>query len=79
MQTNSNQLELLSNLNKSFEDDFYKYAKTLQFKKGASPFYPDDLLKHFYIVVSGRIKTYQINFENNKEQTIFIYKRGGYV
>lgn len=76
MQTQSNQLELLSNIGKTFEDEFYRYAKTLTFEKGASPFYPDDLLKHFYIVVNGRIKTYQINFETNKEQTIFIYKRG---
>ena len=76
MQTQSNQLELLSNIGKTFEDEFYRYAKTLSFEKGASPFYPDDLLEHFYIVVNGRIKTYQINFETNKEQTIFIYKRG---
>jgi CRP-like cAMP-binding protein len=26
--------------------------------------------------VDGRIKTYQYNIDNNKEQTIFIYKRG---
>ena len=72
----SGQLELLSNTTQTFEDEFFKYAKPLEFEKGASPFFPDDFLKHFYIVVSGRIKTYQINFENNKEQTLFIYKRG---
>lgn len=76
MQNNSKQLELLRNTTQTFEDEFYKYATPLEFEKGASPFFPDDLLKHFYIVVDGRIKTYQINFENSKEQTIFIYKRG---
>jgi CRP-like cAMP-binding protein len=76
MQNNSKQLELLSNTTQTFEDEFYKYAKPLEFEKGASPFFPDDFLKHFYIVVDGRIKTYQINFDNNKEQTLFIYKRG---
>lgn len=76
MQKESNEIELLGNLNKSFEDEFYKYAKSLEFKKGSSAFHSDDLLKHFYIVVSGKIKTYQINFENDKEQTIFIYRRG---
>ena len=76
MQTNPKQLELLSNTTQSFENEFYKYAKPLEFEKGASPFFPDDLLKHFYIVVEGRIKTYQINFETSKEQTIFVYKRG---
>ena len=76
MQNNSKQLELLDGTTQTFENEFYKYAKSLEFKKGASPFFPDDLLEHFYIVVDGRIKTYQINFENSKEQTIFIYKRG---
>ena len=76
MQTHSKQLELLNNTTQTFEDEFYKYAKPLEFEKGASPFFTDDLLKYFYIVVDGRIKTYQINFTNNKEQTIFIYKRG---
>lgn len=45
----------LSNFDKTFEDEFYKYAKSLEFKKGTSPFYSDDLLKHFYIIMDGRI------------------------
>lgn len=68
--------ELLENTNQTFTDEFYKYAKPLEFEKGASPFFPDDLLKYFYIVVDGRVKTYQINFQNDKEQTIIVYKRG---
>ncbi|MDF1876541.1 Crp/Fnr family transcriptional regulator [Sulfurimonas sp. SAG-AH-194-L11] len=72
---NSN-LNPLSHFDKTFEDEFYKYAKSLEFKKGSSPFYADDLLKYFYIIIDGRIKTYQLNFNTNKEQTIFIYKRG---
>ena len=76
MQNNSKHLELLDNTNKTFEEEFYKYAKHFEYKKGSSPFYPDDLLKYFYVVVDGRVKTYQINFQTNKEQTIFIYKRG---
>jgi CRP-like cAMP-binding protein len=76
MQNNSKQLELLSNTNDTFEKEFYQYAKPFSYEKGSSPFYPDDLLKYFYVVVDGRIKTYQINFQTNKEQTIFIYKRG---
>jgi len=76
MITRTHNLELLDNTTQTFENEFYKYAKPLEFKKGSSPFYPDDLLKYFYIVVNGRVKTYQINFENNKEQTIMVYKRG---
>jgi len=72
----SKKLELIANVNKTFEDEFYSYAKTLEFKKNSSPFFPEDLLKYFYIVVDGKIKTYQMNFQTNKEQTIFIYRRG---
>jgi CRP-like cAMP-binding protein len=59
-----------------FESELYSIAKMEEYIKGSTPFYSDDLLKYFYMVIDGRIKTYQINFENNKEQTIFIYKRG---
>jgi len=76
MQSNSKQLELLDNTSKTFEEEFFKYAEPFEYAKGASPFFPDDFLKYFYIVVEGRIKTYQINFQNAKEQTLFIYKRG---
>ena len=69
-------IELLSNFRQSFEEEFYKHSKKVHFKKGASPFYADDLLEHFYIVLEGKIKTYQLNFQTDKEQTIFIYKRG---
>jgi len=72
----SKKLELIANVNKTFEDEFYSYAKTLEFKANSSPFFPEDLLKYFYIVVDGKIKTYQMNFQTNKEQTIFIYRRG---
>ena len=74
MQTNT--IKLLDKLTHNFEDEFYKYAKTKEYKKGSSPFYADDLLQHFYIIVDGRVKSYQINLDNAKEQTIFIYKRG---
>jgi len=73
---NNNQIELINNLDQSFQNDFYSYSKIVNFQKGSTPFYSDDLTKYFYIVISGRIKIYQINFDNNKEQTIFIYKKG---
>ncbi len=76
MQNNPRQLDLLNNTTQTFENEFYKHAKPLEFEKGASPFFPDDLTEYFYIVVDGRIKTYQINFKTDKEQIIFIYKRG---
>jgi CRP-like cAMP-binding protein len=36
----------------------------------------DDLMKYFYIVVDGKVRNYQINLENAKEQTISILRAG---
>jgi CRP-like cAMP-binding protein len=73
---NNYEIELLTKLDENVQNDFYKDSKLVEYEKGSTPFYSEELLENFYIVVDGRIKTYQINFENNKEQTIFIYKKG---
>ena len=69
-------LELFTDLTNNFKQELYHVSKIVNFQKGTTPFYPEELLKYFYIIIDGKIKTYQINFNNNKEQTIFIYKRG---
>ena len=69
-------IDILDNQTDSFEQELFSVSKIVEFEKGSNPFYPEDLLKYFYMVIDGKIKTYQINFENNKEQTIFIYRRG---
>ena len=76
MQAEKLKIDILGPLDKSFENELYKHSNMLAFKKGTAPFYPEDFLKYFYIVVHGRLKAYQINFENGREQTFFIYKRG---
>jgi len=68
--------KLLANLSTTFQEEFYKCSKQKEFRKGSSPFFPDDLLKYFYIVIDGKIRTYQFNFDTSKEQTLFIYRKG---
>jgi len=76
MKTDIQSIELFNNVTESFEEELYSVSTIKEYQKGSNPFYPEDLLNYFYMVISGRIKTYQINFQNNKEQTIFIYKKG---
>jgi CRP-like cAMP-binding protein len=76
MNKKHSEIELLKSVDHAFEEEFYRYSKTIEYKKGSSPFNSDELLKFFYIVLDGKVKTYQINFENSKEQTFFIYQRG---
>lgn len=71
-----NDIQLLSELDLPLREQINKYAKMVHFKKGDIPYLEDDLLQNFYIVLEGKIKAYQINLENLKEQTLFIYRRG---
>lgn len=70
------EIELLENVDDKLEKEILNNAKMVEFKKGDLPFFNDDLLDYFYIIVDGRIKAYQINLETSKEQTLFIYRSG---
>ncbi|MCK4441955.1 MAG: cyclic nucleotide-binding domain-containing protein, partial [Sulfurovaceae bacterium] len=69
-------VEIFKKLDQGFEQEFIKYGKLVSFKKKETPFLNDELLSYFYIVLKGKIKTYQMNLESAKEQTIFIYRQG---
>ncbi|HHD80043.1 MAG TPA: Crp/Fnr family transcriptional regulator [Campylobacterales bacterium] len=69
-------IEIFKKLDQSFEQEFIKYGKLVSFKKKETPFLNDELLSYFYIVLKGKIKTYQMNLESAKEQTLFIYRQG---
>jgi len=69
-------IEIFKDLDQNFKNQFVEYGKILSFKKKETPFLDEELMKYFYIVLNGRIKSFQINFKNGKEQTLFIYKKG---
>jgi len=56
--------------------EFQKYGKVVNFSKNSYPFSPDDALKWFYIIINGKVKVYDINFETNREQTLYMLIRG---
>ena len=69
-------IELLKGVDGSFEEEFNKQAKLVEFKKGDNLFLDGQLLENFYFVISGKVKSYQLNLDNAREQTIFIYRKG---
>jgi CRP-like cAMP-binding protein len=69
-------IEIFNRLDQGFEQEFIKYGKIVSFKKKDIPFNGDELTSFFYIVLKGKIKSYQINFNSDKEQTLFIYRKG---
>jgi len=69
-------IEIFENLDQSFEQQFLQYGKIVSFKKRETPFLGDELLKKFYIVLKGKIKSFQMNLDTSKEQTLFVYRAG---
>ncbi len=69
-------IEIFENLDQSFEQQFLQYGKIVSFKKRETPFLGDELSKNFYIVLKGKIKSFQMNLETSKEQTLFVYRAG---
>jgi len=69
-------IEIFKDLDQSFEKQFLEYGKIVSFKKKETPFVDGKLHKYFYIVLKGKIKSFQINLETSKEQTLFIYRHG---
>ena len=62
------------NLNHPIQTKIDSQAKEVTLKKGDSLFTSGELEKYVYIVKKGKIKSYQLNLESGKEQTIYIYK-----
>jgi len=69
-------IEIFKELDQSFEEQFFKYGKIRSFKKKETPFLDNNLSKYFYIVLKGRIKSFQLNLNTAKEQTLFVYRGG---
>ncbi len=57
-------------------EEFEKYGEIIEFSKEDNPFEPENCLKWFFIIVSGKVKIYDINFETNREQTLYLLIRG---
>jgi len=65
-----------SGLDEVTVSEISRHTKRLIFKKGETLFTQGELMRYFYVVIRGKIKSYQLNLNNAKEQTIFIYREG---
>jgi len=69
-------IEIFQELDQSFEQQFLQYGQVVSFKKKETPFMNDELHRYFYIVLKGKVKTFQMNLETGKEITLSIYRQG---
>lgn len=65
-------LDIFEDLNESLIDEIRKSGRLKSYPKGYPAMDSNDTLKYFYIILQGRIKVYQYNFSNNKEQTLYL-------
>ncbi|WP_331775349.1 Crp/Fnr family transcriptional regulator [Sulfurospirillum sp. 1612] len=70
------ELQLFQGFDDAFKNEINACAKIVHFKKGDIPYFADDLMQHFYSIIDGKIKAYQLNLDTLREQTFFIYRRG---
>ena len=69
-------IKLFNDLEQRFEQQFLEHGRVVSFKKKETPFLDGELLEYFYIVLNGKIKSFQMNLETAKEQTLFVYREG---
>jgi CRP-like cAMP-binding protein len=58
------------------QGEINKATKVVTRKKGDAIFADDELTRYFYVVKRGKVKNYQLNLENGKEQTLYIFREG---
>jgi len=66
------ELEPFEGLSKQLIDEINRIGLIRDYPKGSSAMDADDTLRSFYIIIEGRIKVYQYNPNNNREQTLYL-------
>ncbi len=70
------QIQPFNDVSRTLIDEINANGKLRTFRKGESCMQGDDTLKHFYLILKGRMKVFDINFETGREQTFFLLTRG---
>ena len=65
-------LEPFEGLGEKLIEEINRVGKIRECDKGSPAMDADDTLKHFYIILEGRIKVYRYNPQNNREQTLYL-------
>ena len=63
-------------LDVNIQEEIGHFTKLIHFKKGEILFSNKELTRYFYVLKNGKIKNYQLNLDNGKEQTIFVFRAG---
>jgi len=70
------QLDLFGSAEEALQVEFATHGTVIGFDRKGNTFDADDALHYFYIFLSGKVKIFQMNLHNAKEQTIYLMSRG---
>jgi len=63
-------------IQQELHEDIAHFGRITYIKKGEILMRPEECLEHFFIILEGRVKISQINFENGKEQILYLLSKG---
>jgi CRP-like cAMP-binding protein len=69
-------MEIFGHSAEQLQREFDEHGQIVSFDKTEHMFDCDDTLRYFYIFLGGKIKIFQMNLKNAKEQTIYLMGRG---
>jgi len=65
-------LDPFTDLSESLIEEINKVGVIRKYEKHSPAMSSDDTMHYFYVVLTGRIKVYQYNPQNNREQTLYL-------
>lgn len=63
-------------IQQELHEDIARFGRMSFVKKGEVLMRPEECLEHFFVLLEGRVKVSQINFETGKEQILYLLSKG---
>ena len=63
-------------IEQELHEDINRFGRVSHVKKGDTLMRPEECLEHFFVLLEGRVKVSQINFETGKEQILYLLSKG---
>ena len=63
-------------IQQELKEDIERFGRVVHVSKGEILMRPEECMEHFFVILEGRVKISQINFENGKEQILYLLSKG---
>ncbi|ARU47677.1 Crp/Fnr family transcriptional regulator [Sulfurospirillum diekertiae] len=63
-------------IQQELKEDIARFGRVVYVNKGEILMRPEECMEHFFVILEGRVKISQINFETGKEQILYLLSNG---